>query len=355
VAHEVEVITVASVPENHVYVRHLSREGDGVRRLPDPRPSPESAPGVWWPPSMLDSAWIEAHADQFDVFHVHFGFDAVTPEHLANVVAALREHRKPLVYTVHDLRNPHHLDPRLHDTQIEVLIGAADELITLTDGAAEEISRRWGRHAWVLPHPHVVDDPWRGQGRVDRRGFVVGVHAKSLRASMAPGPVIEHLSRILDEIPAGRLRVDVHNDVFSPGSPNHDPVLVSDLAALRELGKLELCVHDCFTDDELWEYLLGLDVSVLPYRFGTHSGWLEACHDLGTVVVAPQVGYLAEQRPCLTYRWGDYQSLRTAILRAYRERPQWRATSTDRDHERDRVAASHRLLYERSLSRGGVR
>ena len=41
-----------------------------------------------------------------------------------------------------------------------------------------------------------------------------------------------------------------------------------------------------------------LDVSVLPYRFGTHSGWLEACFDLGTAVVAPSCGFYAEQRPC---------------------------------------------------------
>ena len=37
--------------------------------------------------------------------------------------------------------------------------------------------------------------------------------------------------------------------------------------------------------------------SVLPYRFGTHSGWLEACYDLGTAVVAPTCGFYAEQQP----------------------------------------------------------
>ena len=61
-------------------------------------------------------------------------------------------------------------------------------------------------------------------------------------------------------------------------------------------------MHDYFSDDELWDYLHALDVSVLPYRFGTHSGWLEACHDLGTTVVAPTCGFYAEQRPCLTLR-----------------------------------------------------
>jgi hypothetical protein len=45
-------------------------------------------------------------------------------------------------------------------------------------------------------------------------------------------------------------------------------------------------VHAPFSDEELWDRPEGLDHSVLPYRFGTRSGWL-ACHDLGTAVLAP--------------------------------------------------------------------
>ena len=39
-------------------------------------------------------------------------------------------------------------------------------------------------------------------------------------------------------------------------------------------------------------------MSVLPYRFGTHSGWLEACFDLGTAVIAPSCGFYRQQHPC---------------------------------------------------------
>ena len=102
-------VLVASVPANHVYVHHLAAErDDGVRRLPDPSPDDprRSAQEVWWPPVMLDPAWID-DAD-FDVFHLQFGFDAWEPDRLEQVVAALRRRRQPMVYTVHDLRNPHH-------------------------------------------------------------------------------------------------------------------------------------------------------------------------------------------------------------------------------------------------------
>jgi hypothetical protein len=119
---------------------------------------------------------------------------------------------------------------------------------------------------------------------------------------------------------------------------------------------LRLAVHDFFTDDQLWSYLRDeIDVSVLPYRFGTHSGWLEACHDLGTTVVAPDCGFYAQQRPCLSYghdedRGLDRESLAAAIGTAVRDRPGWRATRAERRAERIAVAAAHRDAYARVLS-----
>jgi hypothetical protein len=120
------------------------------------------------------------------------------------------------------------------------------------------------------------------------------------------------------------------------------------------LPAVELVEHDYFSDDELWEYLSGLDVSVLPYRFGTHSGWLEACHDLGTTVIAPDCGFYDEQRPCLVYRHDegglDEESLASALARAYRERAAWRATGAGRRRERRRLAAAHEALYRSLLA-----
>lgn len=355
-----DVVRVASVPENHVYVRHIGVAGDGVHRLLDPPPASAAPAGVWWPPSMLEPEWIHRNADEFDVFHLHFGFDAKSPQDLAEVVAALRTAEKPFLYTVHDLRNPHHHDPRLHDEQLDVLIPAADELVTLTPGAAAEIADRWGRSASVLPHPFVVDEPWRSAPRDARDEFVVGVHAKSLRANMSPGPVIDDLRQILGQLSGARLRVDAHTDVFARGSANHDPELVRSLQDAAREGAIDLRVHECFSDAALWQYFLDLHVSVLPYRFGTHSGWLEACHDLGTTVVAPEVGYFASQRPCYTYRVDErgpvLASLEQAVLSAY-ESPCLRADPVDRDRERDVIAREHKRLYGRllAMSSNGIR
>jgi hypothetical protein len=304
---------------------------------------------------MLSPSWVREHRDEFDVFHIQFGFDAQDASRLADLTQALRSAAKPLVYTVHDLRNPHHADRRAHDAHLDVLIGSADALITLTPGAAAQVQARWGRQPVVLPHPHVVELDRMARpslSGVAGPGFTVGVHAKSVRASMAPLPVIRALAEVVPSLPGGRLQVNIHHDVFDPGGLRHDPELARYLAVAGR-GQVDLRVHDCFSDEELWPYLEQLDVSVLPYRFGTHSGWLEACYDLGTTVIAPTCGYFREQRPCLTYRHDesgfDAGSLQEAVLDAYRRRPHWQAHPAGRLRERAGVAAAHRRLYQQLL------
>lgn len=360
--YRVAPLRVASVPSGHVYIRHLRPVADESPfvTLADPDPQREDRPAgaVWWPPVMLDAGWVERHHDEFDVFHVHFGFDAVSPADLDALAETLRRHAKPLVYTVHDLRNPHHTDPSIHDAHLDVLIPAADELITLTPRAAEHIARRWGRDALVLPHPHVVPlaDMPRLQQRHRRqleRPFTIGVHVKSLRPSMDPLPVLRVLRSALRDLPGTRLRVDGHRDLLEPGGARHHAELAGTLAAWASAGEIDLSVHDFFSDDELWTYLADLDVSVLPYRFGTHSGWLEACHDIGTRVVAPTAGCYDQQGPVSSYRWDseapaaplDEESLVAAIHDAHEHRSSVAATVRHRTIQRDAVAAAHDCLY----------
>ena len=59
--------------------------------------------------------------------------------------------------------------------------------------------------------------------------------------------------------------------------------------------RMVLIEHERLDDRELANTLARLDVCVLPYGHGTHSGWLELCWDLGVGVVAPAVGFYAEQ------------------------------------------------------------
>lgn len=306
---------------------------------------------------MLRPRWINDHLDDFDLCHIHFGFDATTPQTLSAAIEILKRAGKPLVYTAHDLRNPHHANRRAHEAHLDILMAAADEVITLTPGAAQAIRQRWGRTATVLPHPHVLelDALFHPSGRRqagDR--FVVGVHAKSVRASMDPVAVIESLARIIQALPGAELRINVHREVLHAGGPTYHAELARCLREAASQPQVAIHVHDFFNDAQFWNYLRDLSVSVLPYRFGTHSGWLEACHDLGTTVVAPTCGFYAEQRPCYSYRHDesglDEDSLAQAVLAAYRDRPSWIAKPEDRLAERLVVATEHRVMYQRLLA-----
>ncbi|TPG27364.1 hypothetical protein EAH80_29030 [Mycobacterium hodleri] len=302
------VLTLASVPSGHPYVDSVV-DPSRIHLLPDPVPRDASTPGQWWPPRFLESDYLFRHLGSFDVLHVHFGFEEFTAEELRGVVDILRRARIPLVLTVHDLHNPHFADPTLHLSQLDVLVPAATEVITLTRGAASVIRRRWGRDAVVLPHPHVLPLERVGVARALRRVPVIGIHGKGLRASVQPWPILDAL---LDgDLPACVVRFDLDENGAPAGGGS-----MARLAKYRRAG-VDVRVHPRFTDDELAAYLLEVDVVVLPYRFGTHSGWAEACHDAGTTVVSPRCGFFVEQHPGPVFDYGptglDGAELRRAV------------------------------------------
>ena len=347
------MITVASVPTAHRYVTHLDAADPSptILRLPDPSPT-DLRPGEqrWWPPRWLEPEWLRRNVDRFDLLHLHFGFDNVPVATLTDVVDVLRRHGKPLVFTVHDLHNPHFVDNTLHDAHLDVLVPAADVVITLTTGAAAEIERRWGVPATVVPHPHVAPLELVGRSRNAHEQFVIGVHAKNLRANLNPMALLDVVIATAADLSA-TVRIDIDDDVMARADGSAD--------ALRDYSAhpgVDVRAHPRFDDAELWEYLCHVDVSLLPYRFGTHSGWLEACYDVGTAVIAPDCGYYGDQKPCHTFGFGvdrlDSASLDAAIRQT---REDWstdavpRASRRERESERAEIALAHESIYARAL------
>ncbi|MGU3293045.1 glycosyltransferase [Williamsia sp. M5A3_1d] len=324
--------------------------GTSVHRLPDPRPA-DAGPGDtrWWPPRLLEPRWLAEHVDSFDLLHLHFGFDTATPESLRAVLDTAHAAGKPVVFTVHDLHNPHFRDDTAHRANLDVLIPGVDELITLTRGAATEIERRWGRRPTVIPHPHVVPLDRIGAHREPHDTFVIGLHAKSFRANLDPGAVVDTLVRVVTSMNDDGADVTLRIDIDAGDHPRADALL-----AVADRPGVDLRVHPRFSDDDLWHYLSVIDVSVLPYRFGTHSGWLEACFDVGTAVIIGDCGRHGDQRPVTLFGFGtdrfDAHGLERAVRSTYllREHPPT-ATRSGREAERDAIAAAHDAVYRRAL------
>ena len=309
-------IRVASVPAEHPYVARLILRSEYLAFLALPEPAP-SRDGSWTPSQVLDPEWLRRNADGVDLAHVHFGFEHRSREQLVAFLGALSSLGIPLVLTVHDLTNPHLTNQQAQVDAWDVLVPAAHEVLTLTPGAAREIRQRWGRSPVVLPHPHVVDLDRMARARPAHDGFVVGLHAKR-RANTDPELVRAELVEAVASLPGGRLQ------------PAPDRWL---------------------TDAELWDHLAGLDLLVLPYRFGTHSGLLEACFDLGTAVAVPRVGYFSEQHPAHTFDLLVPGSLAAAVLAAHRAGPGRPADPLKRATEQELLARVHADVYAAAVAR----
>jgi beta-1,4-mannosyltransferase len=349
-------LRVASVPATHVYVRRLAHPL--VERLTDPSGDDHRTP------CFLDPAWWRdvAPRHHLDVLHVNFGFEYHDPDALAQVCEEAHRRGVAVVHTCHDLRNPNHATPELHDAGLAVWLRHADEVVTLTEHAAAAIRAGWGRTATVLPHPHVVpEDELRRRAAWPRRRHGdrvrVGLHLKSLRANLFGAEVLDAALGVLAAVDGLQLEVHVHHDVLDPTRRVHDPGLVDRLWTLAAdaASRVDLQVHHHLSDDQLWDAIAGVDVFVLPYRFGTHSGLLEACRDLGTAVVAPSCGGYADQGAHHRFDvTGDGRldaASFAAALRAAVTRPRPAPLRVAvRVRQREEVAAGYLAVYRRAVA-----
>lgn len=372
-------------------VEHGAAEPSAVEHGEDPE-VPGAEPGVWWPPVALTPEWIREHRP--DVLHVHFGFEHYTSAQLQAAMDAAREVGTAVLVTVHDLENPHlpEAEQPAHRARLAVLLAAADEVVTLSDGAAEAVEREYGRTAAVIPHPHVLPleredegaDRVEGAGRGDalpeevRAGLglarrsgaeapegeaeelLVLVHAKDLRASVDPEPLLPGVAEAVRRLQKGGQPARA---VLEMQDTTQDPARADRLRGRAAEHGITVWEHPRLDDDALHALLRRTAVSVLPYARGTHSGWVEMCRDLGTPVVVTDVGAIASQvagAPLPGEEAGDpgkgvavvgkedADGLAEAILRMARVRPEPAPVAWRRE-QRAQVADAHAAACARAV------
>jgi hypothetical protein len=354
-------IRVVSIPAAHPYVGRVSASPE-IDVLDDP--PVEGAPsGVWWPPVALDPSWIRDHAADADLLHIHFGTESFPPGHVTACLEAAHEVGWSVVYTVHDLEHPQLEHQGAYEAQLDELVRGADALVTLTPGAAEGIRERWGREAVVIAHPSLLSDDVDVPLVLPSAGFRVGVHLKDLRPNV---DAVGAVTTLIDAVARLRRRgadvvaeIRMHHVVRDPEARE---------AVRRLVGSSEaalLIEHERLDDLGLAIALSRLDVCLLPYRHGTHSGWLELCWDLGVSVAVPSgIGAYLEQHPDDTvsaYDLGEGASLERAVGELLEADGASRAGSAGRsatvaERRARRVvddavgAAAHAELYRRVIA-----
>ena len=330
---------VASIPPRHPYVTAVWPQWM--------RPALPGRSSRWAPDPLFSPGYLRRYAPGLDAVHLHFGFDHLTPAQLQQFLLELARHKIPLLYTLHDLRNPHHENVHRHQQHLRLLMAAAAEVVTLTDAAAQVCEQEYGRRPRVVPHPTVLPGSWQAPVRdpAPDDGQTIVVALKALRHNVAdPADLVEQVAQGAEQAGA-RTRVLVH-----PVAEQHRDI--DRLRRMHEHGRIELDVRPYLSEPELLELMTRAWAWVLPYRFGTHSGWVELGRDLGTWVIAPDCGFYAAQNPgILTYRNSEGSGLdgnslqaavRTAVIQA-RPDP---APRVARIVERDLVQATHEALYE---------
>jgi GT2 family glycosyltransferase len=334
-------VRLASSPPRHPYVAAVDADGSEPVR-------PDRVCG-WEPDPLLTTGWLRAHAQEIDVVHLHFGFEHLTSDELASWTDAARRLHLPVVVTVHDLRNPHLDENRRHVEHLRILLSAAAEVITLTAWAALEIKERYGRIARVLAHPTVTEAEPNGARASMRRRDVTVVLGTLRRNVREPAAIV---ASTVDgaESAGARVRVSVRREAAD------DPRLKR-VHALADEGRVDLEVHERLTDDELRDFLDRSHAIVLPYRFGTHSGWVELARDSGTHVVAPSCGHYASQwSDVVSYQNDERRGLSTtslqAAVRTVAGRPPAAAAErAERIGDRARIRAAHEVIYRQVMAR----
>ena len=204
-----------------------------------------------------------------------------------------------------------------------MLIDAASALITLTDQAADILTRDFGAgDVRVVPHPRIVEEPVEVE-----RGDHAAVFLKSVRSNVVAD------AQFYRDIAA---RVPL--DVYVHGG--------------AELASIGTVVHEPMTDDELHAAVGRAGVCILPYTRGTHSGWLEMCRDLGVPVAVPDCGCYAGQADTdaavEVYRTGDGRSAGEAAARLLARGPV--PYAGDRARQLDEVRRAHEEIYRKVVS-----
>ena len=306
----------------------------------------------------------------FDVLHVQ-SVELAKISAIQKTLDRCVADRKSIVVTVHDVEPLFPEDGEDFVSRVRLVCHFASAVIALTKRSGEEIAKRFGvvgEKVQVVPHGPVLSlrhALWKKK-RKRNRLFTVGMF----------GGVRPNRSFLAAAVNAlyGLESQDVRVRILSRGL---NPIELGPASEALELvalagrdARLSLELLPFPSDDEIARFVHSLDLLVLPYLCGTHSGQLELAFDLGVPVVAPAFGcyrdqwrlhqdslsepFWLESNPADPYSYGApmLATLRAAHTGWRKKKITTRKArfAADRRREQEAILRAHADIYARAIS-----
>jgi len=357
-------LRVLHVPGRTPYARKLLPEGAVIVN--------QTRIGSRAVPRDATFAWIEAQdaMDFFDVLHVQ-SLEFASVESIRCVLERCGREKKGIVAAIHETEPLFPERGTDFPARVRLISELASCIVTLTTSARRDIMERYGipesklrvvPHGPVLPLSHPL---WRAQPGRNSRCTIGMFGGFRPNRSFLAGAVNALYGLSSAEILVRLLTRGLNPVELAPGS---EVWQFASLAATDPRLVLELLPFP--SDDEIASFVHSLDILLLPYLYGTHSGQLELAMDLGVPVVIPDIGCyraqwelhssLVPEPHWFTYSPGDPYSFGGPFLEALRDaHARWSrgqppafdraAFHAVREREQGTLLEAHRVIYSQAV------
>jgi hypothetical protein len=353
-------LRVAHLPATTPYARKLAPAGISVANRADEASE--------LPIDLTFAALADGGSADFEILHVH-SVEFASEAEISRAVEGCRARRQGFVATVHDLSPAYESPDSSFETKVDLVCTQASSVITLTTGAAERLrrtfaGRRWLERVTVIPHGWVIP---AGSVQHHARAADQPVRYGLLGVFRPNRDVWTAIVNWYYALQGEQATLTLFTRAFEPRRL-HDPALraaeILEFAHARQ-PRVRIVVRPHPTDADVASFMREIDVLLLPYTSGSHSGQLELAFDAGVLPLTADVGLLREQAadaaPYVRHQpvwfdWSDGAVWRygrrfcEALLEAHARAlaaPAWQAEALDawRLAQHETILEAHARIY----------
>jgi hypothetical protein len=301
---------ILHIPARTPYARKLNSEDFSVvnQTTIDDREIPRDASFEW-----LNN---QRNFDFFDILHIH-SVELTSTETIQQVLDRCQRTKKGIVFTIHDVRPMFSTDQKKYNKTLKIIAKTGARLITLTCGAQMEIVKTLNIEPLsvnVIPHGFVLppkDDRWQRQKKIESSVCSFGMYGGFRPNREILTPAINIAYGIFEK----EINLTFLTRAISPIEifNNEEVNKFVELALLK--NHITLRLYPFPSDDQIFDFMSEIDILIMAYRWGTHSGQLELAFDLGVIPIISNVGYYYDQyeihkdfvRKPIIFNWSDGQ------------------------------------------------